>query len=200
VCWRDNAFGWIPGPADTELAQAVADIQTRLPHTLDDGYISEFNPTLGPWVRSIGEVLGRGLVLLIDYGYPRVEYYHPQRRAGTLMCHYRHRAHTDPLVRAGIQDITASVDFTAVADAALDAGMELLGYTTQAWFLLNTGLDQVLVGSQSGDPVRDAGYARQAQVLTLPGEMGERFKVMALGRGLSGPLCGFAAQDQRHRL
>jgi SAM-dependent MidA family methyltransferase len=200
VCWREQGFVWQLMPPDPDLTHAVHAIQNRLSVSLPQGYESEFNPALEPWVRSVSDTLGQGLVLLIDYGYPRAEYYHAQRRAGTVMCHYRQRAHGDPLIYPGIQDVSASVDFTAVADAALASGLDLLGYTTQAWFLLNTGLDGRLAVDASDDPFSQVQRARHAQTLIMPGEMGERFKVMAFGRGLTGPLCGFAAQDQRHRL
>ena len=200
VCWREPGFDWCLLPPDPDLARVIHTLQNRLAAPLPVGYESEFNPALEPWMGSLSDALGHGLVLLIDYGYPQAEYYHSQRRTGTVMCHYRQRAHGDPLIYPGIQDISASVDFTAVADAARASGLDLLGYATQAWFLLNTGLDERLVVDSADDPLGQVQRARHAQTLVMPGEMGERFKVMALGRGLTGPLCGFNAQDQRHRL
>jgi SAM-dependent MidA family methyltransferase len=200
VCWREPGFDWCLLAPDPDLTHAIHGVQARLAAPLPAGYESEFNPALGPWIGSLSDALGRGLVLLIDYGYPRAEYYHSQRNAGTVVCHYRQRVHDDPLIYPGIQDISASVDFTAVADAALASGLDLLGYTTQAWFLLNTGLDARLTVDSSDDPFGQVQRARRAQTLIMPGEMGERFKVMALGRGLTVPLCGFTTQDQRHRL
>ncbi len=167
---------------------------------LAPGYVSELNTGLTPWVRSVSDRLERGLLLLIDYGYPRHEYYHPQRSAGTLMCHYRQRAHDDPLVWPGLQDITAHVDFTAVAEAADAAGLAVSGYTTQAHFLLDSGLDEYL---QAAGPTDSVGYirlAQQAKTLILPGEMGERFKCIGLTRALEQPVPGFRMQDQRGRL
>jgi SAM-dependent MidA family methyltransferase len=145
-------------------------------------------------------LLGKGLLLLVDYGYERNEYYHPQRSSGTLMCHYRQRAHADPFLWPGLQDITAHVDFTAVAEAASAAGLAVSGYTTQAWCLLDCGLDGLL---QEAGPADSAAYlqlAQQAKTLILPGEMGERFKCIALTHAIEPPLPGFRLQDFRCRL
>ncbi len=164
------------------------------------GYESEINTSLQPWLQAVSESLEQGLVLLIDYGYPQHEFFHPQRSSGTLMCHYRHHAHADPLIWPGLQDITAHVDFTAVAEAAVAADLEVAGYTTQAWFLLDCGLEELL--QQSG-PIESTDYlkaAQQAKTLLLPGEMGERFKCIGLTRGVDMPLPGFRLQDQRERL
>jgi SAM-dependent MidA family methyltransferase len=138
--------------------------------------------------------LARGLLLAIDYGFPRREYYHPQRLMGTVMCHYRHRAHADPLWLPGLNDITAHVDFTAMADAAFDAGLDVLGFTTQARFLMNCGLLEQLAGAHTMQ------RANEAQRLLSEAEMGELFKVLAVGRGLAEPLVGFTHGDRRHRL
>ena len=145
----------------------------------------------------------RGLALFIDYGYPRSEYYLPERRDGTLMCHYRHRAHGDAFFWPGLQDITAWVDFTALAEAADACDLEVLGYTSQAMFLLGCGLDQVLAEEMAGRADGGLSLSAEARQLTLPGMMGERFQVMGLGRGLDpedAPLCGFSLQDLRYRL
>jgi SAM-dependent MidA family methyltransferase len=145
-------------------------------------------------MRSAAGWLARGLLLAIDYGFPRREYYHPQRLMGTLMCHYRHHAHANPLWLPGLNDITAHVDFTAMADAAHGAGLDVLGYTTQARFLMNCGLlDQL--GARHG-PRR----ASEVQRLLSEAEMGELFKVLAVGRGLAEPLTGFARGDRLGRL
>jgi len=140
-----------------------------------------------------------GSVLLVDYGYPRAEYYLPQRRDGTLVCHYRHHGHDDVFFWPGLQDITAFVDFTAVAEAGAACGLDLAGYCSQAMFLLGCGLDQLLHPS---DGKADVDFARttEARHLTLPGMMGERFQVMALARGDLGELRGFALQDLTYRL
>jgi len=137
---------------------------------------------------------------LIDYGYPQHEYFHPQRSSGTLMCHYRQHVHADPLIMPGLQDITAHVDFTAVAEAALAADLEVAGYTTQTYFLLDCGMEELL---QQCGPTESVAYlkaAQQAKTLLLPGEMGERFKCIGLTRGVDIPVPGFRLQDQRERL
>ena len=128
--------------------------------------------------------LQKGLALFVDYGYTRHDYYRPQRNDGTLICHYQHRAHDDPFKWPGLTDISASVDFTALAESADQCGLEVSGYTTQAMFLMGSGLDDVLAGIRV--PARQGTYWMNSQVLrlTLPGEMGERFQVMALSRGL----------------
>jgi SAM-dependent MidA family methyltransferase len=165
------------------------------------GYESELNTSLSPWLHSVAERLERGLLLLIDYGYPRREYYHPQRASGTLLCHYRQRAHADPLLWPGLQDITAHVDFTAVAEAAVDAGLDVGGYTTQAHFLLDCGLDRLLQDAMSQlDDVAWLRLAQQTKTLILPGEMGERFQCIGLARALDIEVPGFRGQDFRHRL
>lgn len=200
VSWQDGHFVWREEPAEPRLAEAVADIRREVGEGWPEGYASEVNPGLAPWIRELGARLARGSILLIDYGYPRREYYHPQRATGTMMCHYRHRAHPDPLILAGLQDITAFVDFTAVAEAGAAAGLDVMGYTTQAHFLLGCGLDELLAGSDPEDPRSHLELTRQAKMLTLPGEMGERFKAIALARGIEVPLVGFALQDHRRRL
>ena len=190
VAWEDNRFVWQEQPIDAAI---------QLP-TLPAGYVSEINLHAEAWVRSLGDILTQGVVLLIDYGFPRAEFYHPQRSQGTLMCHYRHRAHDDPLILVGLQDITAHVDFTAMAEAGTDAGLSLLGYTSQAAFLLGNNLDQIVAASDPNDVRKHLELTQQIKKLTLPHEMGELFKVMALGRGMKEPLRGFSVQDRRGRL
>jgi SAM-dependent MidA family methyltransferase len=153
---------------------------------------------LQAWVRTLAESLEAGLLLLIDYGLPRRELYAPERVDGTLICHYRHRAHDDPFLWPGLQDLSAWVDFTAVAEAGTEAGLALEGYTTQAAFLSGNGLAGMLA-----DAAHDAvGVFRvqQAKRLLLPGEMGERFRVMGLSRALGPPLDGFGLLDLANRL
>ncbi len=181
------------------LQAAVADIERQY-GVLDEGYTSEVNLRLKPWMNLLRQVLEQGMLLLIDYGYPGAAYYHPERHMGTLICHYQHRAHADPLILTGLQDITASVDFSAVAKAGTDAGLELAGYTTQANFLLGCGLDQLL---GQLDPEQDDQYIDALQgvkQITLPSEMGERFQAIALARDLSVPLMGFDFRDLSSRL
>lgn len=191
---------WAEGPAGRRLAVTVERLQRDLPEPLAPGYSSEVNPALEPWLAGVADVLDAGVVLLIDYGHPRREYYHPERATGTLMCHYRHRAHPDPLILPGLQDITAHVDFTAVAQAGADAGLQLAGYTTQAHFLLGAGLATLLADSDPTDVRRHLALTQQVKTLTLPGEMGERFKALAFTRGFDAPLAGFALRDLRDRL
>ena len=167
--------------------------------SLGDGYESEINLAAADWVHSLAAMLDTGAALLIDYGFPRHEYYHPERHNGTLMCHYRHRAHSDPLILPGLQDITAHVDFTAVADAAQAAGLHVAGFTSQANFLIATGLLEMAAMSE-GDQKAQMEAAAQVKRLTMPGEMGELFKVMALSRNLDVALRGFALRDERGRL
>jgi SAM-dependent MidA family methyltransferase len=167
---------------------------------LQPGYISELNVALPAWLQSVAERLEQGMLLLIDYGYPRHEYYHPQHSSGTLMCHYRQRAHDDPFLWPGLQDITAHVDFTAVAEAALASDLEVSGYTTQAFFLLDCGLDELLQQAGPTDSTHYIQLAQQVKTLILPGEMGERFKCIGLTRGLTTAVPGFRLQDYRNRL
>lgn len=192
-------YDWLERPIESPGLRAAIDDLLRA-CALPAGYVSEINLSLGPWVHSVAEHLGEGLLLLVDYGYERNAYYHPQRSSGTLMCHYRQRAHDDPFLWPGLQDITAHVDFTAVAEAASAAGLTVSGYTTQAWCLLDCGLESLLQNAGPTDSTAYLKLAQQARTLLLPGEMGERFKCIALTRGIETPLPGFRMQDFRHRL
>lgn len=188
-------YTWEDRPADPALTAAVSARVPPLP-----GYVSEINLQAEAWVRAMGGWLERGAALLFDYGFPQREYYHPQRASGTLMCHLRHHAHADPFHAPGLQDITAHVDFTAMADAALQAGLQVLGYTSQARFLMNAGLTDMLA---QRDPVDARAYAQAVapvQKLLSEAEMGELFKVLAVGRNLPAPLLGFARGDRRQTL
>lgn len=182
-------------PADASLR---AELARLAPAGWPDHYLSELCPMVEPWIDSIAQSLARGVLLLIDYGLPRHEYYHPQRDQGTLRCHFRHRAHDNPLIYPGMQDITAWVDFTRVAEAGVDARLEVTGYCTQAAFLLANGIEAEVAAAP--DELERARRSSQAQQLLLPGEMGERFKVMALTRDFDEPLRGFALQDLRRTL
>jgi SAM-dependent MidA family methyltransferase len=170
------------------------------PSAVAEGYQSEVNLRLPAWMDAVAGVLARGYLLLVDYGYTRREYYHPERTGGTLMCHYRHRAHADPYLLPGLQDVTANVDFTAVATAATAAGFALCGYTTQAHFLIACGLDGRLAGADGGDPGVQIERLQAVKRLTLPAEMGERFKVIGLARAAPAEMRGFALRDLRGRL
>jgi SAM-dependent MidA family methyltransferase len=192
-------FEWLERPVGTPGLQAAIDGLAGA-CKLPAGYVSEINLSLGAWLGSVAERLEEGLLLLVDYGYERDEYYHPQRSSGTLMCHYRQRAHDDPFLWPGLQDITAHVDYTAVAEAASVAGLAVSGYTNQAWFLLDCGLEVLLQDAGPTDSVAYLQLAQQAKTLILPGEMGERFKCIALTRGIEEPLPGFRMQDFRYRL
>jgi len=161
-------------------------------------YVSELCPLQGPWIASLAATLARGAVLLTDYGLPRRDYYDPRRAHGTLRCHFRHRAHEDPLCNPGLQDITAWVDFTRLAEAAADAQLEVAGYCTQAAFLLGTGIEAEVAAAASD--VQRSRLAAQARALLMPEEMGEHFKAIVFTRGLDLPLQGFRHQDLRHAL
>ncbi|MBK7902557.1 MAG: SAM-dependent methyltransferase [Proteobacteria bacterium] len=186
--------------AASRLVAAVRRIETDAGIVLPDGYESEVCTGLAGWFESIAYSLERGVLLFVDYGLPRREYYSAERTRGTLLCHFRHRFHEDALTRVGLQDITAWVDFTAVAEAAQAAGCELAGYTTQAHFLIGCGLGDFVANVEGLELVQRLNLSRQAMVLTLPGEMGERFKAIALSKDFALPLGGFAARDLRHSL
>jgi SAM-dependent MidA family methyltransferase len=183
---------------DEELAGACAALLGELQPSLPEGYTSEICLRVAPWIAGVAGCLGQGLVLMFDYGLPRAHYYHPQRTAGTLRCHFKQRVHDDPYVNIGVQDITAWVDFTRVAEAAVACGLEVSGFCTQAAFLLGTGVEQFV--AESTDAVEHARLAGEARRLLLPGEMGEAFKVVALTRECDVALEGFALQDLRHSL
>ena len=194
VGWNNNAFVWLDRPAEGRVLDRAHALATECP--LPPGYLSEIGLASTDWTAAWAGILGKGALLLIDYGFPRHEFYHPQRNAGTLMCHYRHHAHGDPFFLPGLQDITAHVDFTAMVESGFEAGMELLGYTTQAAFLLNCGLTDVLERIPVEDHMRYLPQAQAANKLISPAEMGELFKVLALGKGIDETLLGFAQGDR----
>ncbi len=206
VAWREDgihergvaldaagAFRWQERPAEGAVLAAAANLPVGAP------YVSEINLAARAWVAEWGRILQSGALLLIDYGFPRREYYHPQRASGTLMCHYRHHAHDDPFHLPGLTDITAHVDFTALAEAGHAAGLQVLGYTSQAQFLLNCGIVDLL-GAPGAEAAAHARLAAGVQKLLSPSEMGELFKVLALGKGLAAPLLGFRRGDRLHAL
>jgi SAM-dependent MidA family methyltransferase len=183
---------------DAALARACEGMFGSPPRNLPEGYTSEVSLGLSPWIVALGACLERGVVLLLDYGLPRAHYYHPQRIAGTLRCHFHQRAHDDPFINLGVQDITAWVDFTRAAESATVAGLEVAGFATQAAFLLALGLERrVAAAADEVSRVRLAGEARR---LIMPEEMGEAFKAMALTRAYEAPLLGFTLQDLRRQL
>lgn len=165
-----------------------------------DGYCSEIQRHAQGFVKTLGDVLARGVALFVDYGFPRHEYYHPQRASGTLRCHYRHHAHDDPFFLPGLQDMTSHIDFTAMAQAGAAGGLELLGYANQAQFLINCGITDLVAHTPAEDPRAYLPLAAQVQKLTSPAEMGELFKVIALGKGVTPTLLGFRSGDKRHTL
>lgn len=190
----DARLAWSFRPAGRALRDAAAALQ------LPPDYRTEIGLAAQAFVRTLGEVLERGAILLIDYGFPRAEYYHPQRVSGTLMCHYRHRAHDDPFYLPGLQDITAHVDFTAMAEAAHAAGMEVAGYTTQAHLLINLGITDLMMRVPPEDAARYLPAAAAVGKLMSPAEMGELFKAIAFTRGIEAPLLAFRSGDRRHTL
>ncbi|MEO5343432.1 MAG: SAM-dependent methyltransferase [Gammaproteobacteria bacterium SHHR-1] len=182
LCWRPLTS---PG-----LAEPLTHLTRR--YRLAAGYESEINLRAGAWLEALGQSLRRGLLLIIDYGYNGQEFYHPQRRQGSLICHYRHRAHDDPLLWPGLQDISANVDFSALAEAASAAGFDSQAFTSQAYFLLANGIQQLIEPADGPRRVVDLQAVKQ---LTLPNEMGERFKVLGLGKGLDRLPQGFALRS-----
>lgn len=199
VTVEQGRLAWRMAPlSDPRLEAELAELEADLGGPLPTGYVTEVAPARAAWTHAVGATLGRGLILLSDYGFPRREYYHPQRGEGTLMCHYRHRAHGDPLALTGLQDVTAHVDFTAVARAGVEAGLRVAGFASQADFLLATGLLEEVSGAPEGwERVVATSTARR---LILPGLMGEAFKVLGLARSLEIPLRGFGLRDRRGRL
>jgi SAM-dependent MidA family methyltransferase len=195
VGYENEQFVWqtLPTP-NPQLRSTVEVLHSFLP----TGYVSEINLNLTSWIQAIADSLAVGVVLLIDYGFPKNEYYHPQRHQGTLMCHYQQRCHSNPLILAGLQDITAHVNFSEVAEAAVTASLQVAGYTNQANFLLACGLPELL-SSYDSDTKNYLQLSQQAKTLVLPSEMGELFKVIALTRQLDIPLIGFV-QDEKNRL
>jgi SAM-dependent MidA family methyltransferase len=193
-----EGFAWTLLAPEPSFAGVVHALEIELGRPFPEGYTGEFSPMLHAWVRSLADSLAAGLLLIVDYGLPRRELYAPDRSAGTLRCHYRHRAHDDPFLWPGLQDLSAWVDFTAIAEAGTAAGLTLEGYTTQAAFLSGNGIDDLLQGA--GRDAAGVMLAQQAKRLLLPGEMGERFRVMGLSRELAPALAGFGLLELANRL
>jgi SAM-dependent MidA family methyltransferase len=189
-----GGFDWSYRPACGDLARIAGELR------LADGYRTEIQRAACGFVRSLADALEKGVAFFIDYGFPAREYYHPQRSEGTLMCHYRHRAHADPFFLPGLQDITSHIDFSAIARAATEAGLEVMGYTSQGQFLVNCGITDLMAQSQPEDAAAFLPLSNQVNRLTSPAEMGELFKVIALARGYAGRLSGFARGERRHGL
>lgn len=190
VASKEGRFAWQDKQAD---CRSLLDIAKNI--KVPDDYLSEVSINARGLVASLCERMEKGAMIFIDYGFGAREYYHPQRNRGTLMCHYRHHSHDDPFYLPGLQDITAHVDFTAVAEAAIDCGAHFLGYTSQANFLMNNGVTEFFGDIPLDDVKAYAPLSAQLQKLTSPAEMGELFKVIALGKGLDQPLAGFLRGD-----
>jgi len=199
-----DGFEWSKGSCPQNIQEQIQAVLDGLESKPATGYRSELNMSLPAWLQAVTASMHKGLALFIDYGYTRRDYYLPQRSDGTLICHYQHRAHDDPFLWPGLTDISTSVDFTALAEAADFCGLEVSAYTTQAMFLLASGLDQILAEIESLSATERLKMNNQIRRLTLPGEMGERFQVMALSRGLDEDLAenllGFSLSDLRYRL
>jgi len=198
VTWDKDHFTWLlTAPTTPTLAQSISLLLQE--YALPKGYESEINLGLSAWIKSIAASLNRGVILLFDYGYGRAEYYHAERKMGTLMCYYQHQRHDDPFKLIGLQDMTAHVDFTTVVDTAATAGYALAGYTIQAAFLLNCHLLE-LAQKKVITSIAQFNQIQAIKKLTLPSEMGELIKVMALSKNYTKQLCGFPLPDRRRDL
>lgn len=203
IATPEGGFGWSERPADALVGGAVRQIERELGARFDEGYRSELLPQMPYWMQAILGTLTQGVAVFVDYGYERRDYYRAERRDGTLACHYRHRMHADPLLWPGLQDLTASVDFSALAHAGEAAGFTLAGHVAQGSFLLHAGLqERFLAAHATADEAARYALAQEVKRLTLPGQMGERFKVMWFTRGIdAGPrFAAASAADERHRL
>ncbi|MDP1559646.1 MAG: SAM-dependent methyltransferase [Nitrosomonas sp.] len=203
ITWKNDQFEWQTRPLHNQVLLKVASKLTAQIHESNDPanlYLSEISLATRSFMHSVADILQHGAILLIDYGFGSSEYYHPQRNQGTLMCHYRHHSHDDPLYLPGLQDITSHVDFSAVTEAAENSGLALLGYTTQAHFLINCGITEILAQTPAEDVGNYFPLANQVQKLANPSEMGELFKVIAFGRNIYGPLVGFTSGDKSRLL
>ncbi len=195
VALHGGEFIWCDkNVTSTELLQVA---QTLSPAK---AYVSEISLAARGLITSLALILQQGVILVLDYGFPKNEYYHPQRREGTLMCHYRHHAHDNPFYLPGLQDITVHVDFSALAQAGTEQGLTLAGYTSQAQFLINNGILELLSAISPDNPEKYLPLSGQVKKLLSPAEMGELFKVLALGRGVAATLPGFTANDRSYLL
>ena len=202
VVWLDDKFSFqLKSSFDERLIHRVKNIEDENDVEFNSGYISEINFAAEDWIKSIAERLQQGVIVLIDYGFPRHEYYHEQRAQGTLMCHYRHRTHPDAFVYPGLQDITAHVDFTAMADAALEVDLKVMGYTNQVSFLMGAGILELAALNEEGISLKQQmEMASQIKKLTLPHEMGELFKVIGFSKNCNVSLPAFEFRDLREYL
>jgi SAM-dependent MidA family methyltransferase len=211
VMVKGDDFAWCDRPlVEGALFETARELNPQADATAGDiscgvaddisEYVSEINLSARYFMRTLATVLQQGAIVLIDYGFGRNEYYHPQRASGTLMCHYRHLAHNDPFYLPGLQDVTSHVDFSSVASAAIDSGLELRGYTTQAYFLINCGVTEILAQTRVENTKDYLPLANQLQKLVSPAEMGELFKVIAFGKNIQRPLNGFSSGDKSRML
>jgi len=200
VTESNGQLDWTTGETPESLEKQIRHATDRFAGKYPEPYRSEVCPMLTPWLRELTAGLERGAALFIDYGYPRDVYYTPERSDGTLICNYRHRAHDDPFFHPGLQDISAFVDFTALAEAADACELEVAGYTSQSAFLLDCDLGQVLAGMDQLPDRQRIELANEVRRLTLPTEMGEKFQLMLLSRDLDLEPMGFHSQDLRFRL
>lgn len=199
VSWENDSFVWAYRPATSTFLKQASNCQQHF--ALPAGYESEINLSMPSLLKSVAACLSKGVILFADYGYGQHEYYHPARNKGTLTCFYKHRHHDNPLVFPGLQDITAHVDFTYLAETAIEYDLSLAGFTTQAGFLLENGMSEIVESDESTLNQADAFKLHQAvKTLTMPMEMGERIKVMAFSRQFDSPLPGFRLQDRRRDL
>ena len=193
-------FVFVDEPAPEVLVRAVQAIEEHIGGQLPDNYVSEVSLAAPAWLADVARMIEHGLVLLFDYGVSRREYYAADRNEGWLRCHYRHRVHSDPLILPGIQDLTAWVDFTAVAAAAAGGGLDVLGYASQSQFLLAGGIEAELQDFAAMSIESQLQTARQVKILTLPGEMGENVKCICLARGDIARPGAFESADRIHAL
>jgi SAM-dependent MidA family methyltransferase len=205
VIWQNTQFEWQERVIQNqELYKIARELMCQVnpdnDATATYPYISEINLAARRFIRSLADVIQQGVILLVDYGFGRNEYYHPQRNQGTLMCHYRHHAHDDPFYLPGLQDITSHVDFSAVTEAAENTELLLSGYTTQAFFLINCGITEILAQTSAENMNQYLPQANQLQKLISPAEMGELFKVIAFSKHFPEPLIGFSTGDKSRLL
>jgi len=200
VVVEGDSFARTLRPADAFLSNAVRHVEHRLEHAFAEGYRSEVLPQLPYWIQAVSGGMQRGAMLFVDYGHPRGEFYEPERNDGTLRAYYRHRTHAEPLLWPGLQDLTASVDFTALAEAGVAAGFDFAGYCSQASFLLGNGMAGVLERiERMKDPAEQQHRRNEVKKLTLPSEMGERFQVMGFEKDVEFGVA-FMAGDLSFRL
>tara|TARA_B100001540_G_scaffold161917_1_gene143274 strand:+ start:1484 stop:2662 length:1179 start_codon:yes stop_codon:yes gene_type:complete len=200
VTFSENRFHWINEIADSNLAEDLKKLESNLPSPFPNDYYSEINIQLKEWINKIQLTIEQGVILFIDYGYSTLDYYHPSRSDGNLLCHYQHHVHNNPFFYPGLQDITTSVNFTAVAQHAEEIGLDVKGYTNQAYFLLGCGIDDLVADDNFSDIQSQIKISQQLKKLIMPEEMGERFKVIALTKKYDKELLCFSKMNQIDRL